>query len=96
MTRTFGVIGVGVAVLQPISVHAQNTGATLQGVVSDQQHAMLPGVTMTITNIDTGLSRSVVTDLNGWYRAAALPPGEYSLSAELAGFDAYRSRGASA
>lgn len=41
---------------------------------------------MTITNVETGLTRTIATDARGWYRAAALPPGRYQLSAELGGF----------
>src|SRR5215471_17807282 len=72
---------------------AQNIGATLQGLVTDAQNAVLPGVSVTITNVDTGVTRTVVTDTAGWYRAAALQPGTYELSAELAGFVAYKRTG---
>jgi hypothetical protein len=65
---------------------AQTTGATLQGTISDPQGALLPGVTVVIANVETGLSRTVVTDERGWYRAPALPPGQYELRAELLGF----------
>src|SRR3954471_6963027 len=72
---------------------AQNIGATLQGLVTDAQKGVLPGVTVTITNVDTGISRTVVTDSAGWYRAAALQPGTYSLSTELEGFVTYKRSG---
>jgi Carboxypeptidase regulatory-like domain len=64
----------------------QSTGATLQGTISDPQRALLPGVTVIISNVETGLSRTIVTDERGWYRAPALPPGRYDLRAELQGF----------
>jgi len=67
-------------------VSGQTTGATLQGIISDPQRSLLPGVTVVITNVETGLTRSVVTDERGWYRAPALPPGPYELRAELPGF----------
>ncbi len=72
---------------------AQNIGATLQGLITDDQKAVLPGVTVTITNVDTGVARTVVTDTTGWYRAAALAPGTYAMTAELAGFVAYKRAG---
>jgi len=72
---------------------AQNIGATLQGLVTDEQHAVLPGVTVSITNVDTGITRTVVTDATGWYRAAALPPGSYQMAAELVGFVVYKRAG---
>src|SRR6185295_4166398 len=72
---------------------AQNIGATLQGLVTDEQKAVLPGVTVTITNVDTGIVRTVVTDATGWYRAAALTPGTYELTTDLSGFITYKRSG---
>jgi hypothetical protein len=48
------------------SAAAQNIGATLQGLIADEQHAVLPGVAVTITNLDTGIARTVATDAAGW------------------------------
>src|SRR5262245_21624230 len=73
----------------------QNIGATLQGLVTDEQKAVLPGVTVTVTNVDTGIARTVVTDTTGWYRAATLNPGTYELTTELAGFVTYKRSGRS-
>ena len=83
------------ALLLVVSTHsaAQNIGATLQGLITDAQKAVLPGVTVTITNLDTGVARTVVTDTTGWYRAAALQPGAYEMSAELTGFVGYKRGG---
>ncbi len=72
---------------------AQNIGATLQGLITDTGKGVLPGVSVTITNVDTGVSRTVVTDNAGWYRAAALAPGTYELSTELTGFVTYKRSG---
>jgi carboxypeptidase family protein/TonB-dependent receptor-like protein len=93
MKSTFAAIVAAVFLLLPNGARAQNTGATLQGLVADPQHGVLPGVTVTITNVDTGLPRSLVTDATGWYRAPALPPGTYSVTAELAGFVSYERTG---
>lgn len=68
---------------------AQTTGATLQGSIVDEQGGVLPGATLTITNVETGVSRAVTTDERGWYRAAALLPGAYELRVELPGFVTY-------
>jgi hypothetical protein len=65
---------------------AQATGATLQGTVADEQGAVLPGATVTVTNVETGVARTLVTDERGRYRAAALPPGSYQVRVELASF----------
>lgn len=65
---------------------AQSTGATLQGTITDDQGAVMPGASIIVTNTETGWTRTQVTDERGWYRATALPPGPYELRAELSGF----------
>src|SRR5262249_36888771 len=47
----------------------------------------------TITNVETGVSRTVITDTTGWYRAAALNPGTYEMTTEPAGFVPYKGSG---
>src|SRR5206468_3525907 len=56
------------------------------GTVKDQTQAVLPGVDVVAKNVDTGLSRSAVTDANGYFTIAGLPPGTYETRATLAGF----------
>src|SRR6188768_2157870 len=66
---------------------AQTPTFSLEGVVSDEQQAVLPGVTVTITNTATGLTRAVVTDTNGRYVIASMPTeGRYRVQVELTGF----------
>jgi hypothetical protein len=72
---------------------AQSTTAIISGVVKDEQGAVLPGVTVTVRNVDTGLSRTIVTDAGGVYRFPALPVGPYALTAELPGFATYSRAG---
>jgi hypothetical protein len=62
------------------------TTTRLSGVVSGTDGAPLPGVTVTITNKETGLVVTSVTDESGFYRLLNLPTGSYSLRAELDGF----------
>jgi len=68
------------------SAAAQTTEAVLFGSVTDEQGLALPGVSVTVRNQDTGVTRSLVTGGAGEYRAAALSPGAYEILAELAGF----------
>ncbi len=69
---------------------AQTVTGTMRGNVTDRSGATLPGVTMTIRNVDTGLERVVVTEKNGSYNAPFLQIGRYNVQAELAGFGTMR------
>jgi hypothetical protein len=75
------------------SAVAQIATATVQGEVTDHTKAVLPGVSVTALNEQTGVSRAVVTDERGFYRLTALQPGRYTLSAELSGFAVVRRSG---
>jgi outer membrane receptor protein involved in Fe transport len=61
---------------------------TLSGVVSDSTGGVLPGVTVTITSQERGFNRTTVTDSEGRYLFPATPIGNYTVVAQLAGFDA--------
>src|SRR5712691_11822453 len=65
-------------------------GANVGGIVTDNSGAVLPGVTITITNTATGRTQSLVTSADGRYRAVALQPGPYQIAAELQGFGTIR------
>ncbi|PYR17865.1 MAG: hypothetical protein DMF94_22160 [Acidobacteria bacterium] len=67
------------------SLFAQAT-STISGRVVDQDGAVLPGVTLTVTNTATGVTRNTVTNEEGLYSVPALNPGNYAVRAELAGF----------
>jgi outer membrane receptor protein involved in Fe transport len=58
----------------------------LTGLVSDTTGGALPGASVQIHNMDTGVTRSLVTDERGVYLAADLQPGVYRVTVELAGF----------
>ena len=47
---------------------------------------MIPGVTITITNVENGTSRSMLTNETGLYRSVNLQPGTYNVTADLPGF----------
>lgn len=65
---------------------AQTFTGAFSGVVHDDTGAVLPGATVTITNVKTGLQRLLITDAGGRYTAPLLPPGDYRIEVELAGF----------
>ena len=64
----------------------QMTTGTIQGTISDQSGAVIPGVTVKIRNLDTGLVRELVTDDSGRFSSFLLPVGRYDVEASLAGF----------
>src|SRR6185503_21038810 len=69
-------------------VWAQAT-AELAGRVTDESGAVLPGVTVTATQTDTGFTRPVVTDGTGAWIMPNLPTGPYRLEIGLQGFRTY-------
>lgn len=64
----------------------QSVTGSIQGIVTDQSGAVLPGVTVTITNTGTSAARETVTDAQGQFVAELLPVGPYDVTAALAGF----------
>ena len=60
--------------------------ASLRGVVSDPTGAVIPGATVTLTNVDTSEKQVSTTDDSGIYNFNALPPGKFSLTVERDGF----------
>ena len=61
--------------------------------MTDQTEAALPGVIVTATSVDTGLSRSVETDTSGNFFFSELPLGEYTLTTRLPGFAPHTVKG---
>ncbi len=72
---------------------AQTTTATLGGNVLDETQAVLPGVELTLTNVDNGATRTTLSGDEGGYLVRNLPPGEYELEAQLPGFQTAVSAG---
>jgi hypothetical protein len=86
MKRLVFIVLLALLFLAP-SVFSQSreTGA-IRGVVLDDQNTPLPGVNVTLSGARLMGIRTVVTDRNGEFRFPAVPPGQYSLKAELQGF----------
>ncbi|HUA18641.1 MAG TPA: carboxypeptidase-like regulatory domain-containing protein [Bryobacteraceae bacterium] len=69
------------------SLRAQSAGTSgLSGVVTDPSGAAIPGVTVTITQISTGQTRTTTTGADGAYRFTLLQPGDYRVRFTAAGF----------
>jgi hypothetical protein len=69
-------------------VEAQLNRAIMEGVVSDPQGAVVAGVDVTLTDIDTNVTATTKTNSTGYYRLVDLTPGKYKLHFTSAGFSA--------
>src|SRR3977135_2390573 len=65
---------------------AQANSASIGGPITDSQGGVLPGVTLTVTNAESGTVRTSVTEADGKYRVGGLNPGRYNITADLPGF----------
>ena len=83
----------GVIALASGLVFGQNFSAAISGAVRDPTGAVLPGVSVTAKQNETGLTRTVITNETGDYRMPALPVGAYEVTAELSGFKQQVRRG---
>ena len=72
------------------------TTSAIVGSVTDPTGAAIPGASVTITNIDNGLKRSVKTDDAGRFSFPQLKPGTYSVNAEADHFEPQRNNSVSA
>src|SRR3954452_6882876 len=76
----------GLLVASALPATAQRTTASLRGTITDATKAIVPGASVTVTNQDTGFSRTVTTNTEGLYSVSELPVGTYSITVELQGF----------
>jgi len=65
---------------------AQDTRGSISGTISDSHGAVASGAAVLIANLDAGTNTRLVSNRTGYYEAALLLPGNYSISAELPGF----------
>ena len=90
MSLSIGRIG-GLAIMLVLvssSLFAQGGNAVINGTIYDQAKAVLPGVTITVTNEATGIAREAVTGEEGQFVVPTLTPGTYTVRADLSGFQA--------
>jgi hypothetical protein len=74
------------------AVYSQSD-ASITGRITDDTGAVLPGVSVTVANVNTGLSKSTFTNETGLFTVPLLPIGEYAVTAEFPGFQAEVRRG---
>jgi len=79
------VLAVVVFLLGGLAQAQQITGA-ISGTVTDDQGALVANASVKTTNVNTGFSRSTVSDSSGTYTIQYLPVGTYTVAVEAAGF----------
>src|SRR5688500_5933124 len=91
-TNTIRLLSLGLVVALgawPTPARAQFDSGQLTGLVRDAQGAVVPGATIKVTQDGTGVERALVSDRSGYFAAAALPPGTYSVEVRLEGFRSF-------
>ncbi|MET0215615.1 MAG: carboxypeptidase regulatory-like domain-containing protein, partial [Vicinamibacterales bacterium] len=83
---SFCLIAAIVAATTARPAHAQSATGTIEGSIVDQTGATMPGVTVTVVQTATGMSRTTVSDENGLFSLPLLPVGVYDVTADLSGF----------
>src|SRR6266853_6225060 len=89
--RTMFVMRVLVAVVAAVALcgapcNAQSTNAAVGGQITDEQGRVVPGVTVVLTNLNTGVTREAKTNGDGIYNAPEMPPGIYRANVTKDGF----------
>ncbi len=91
--RAFGLLILALCLSNARDATAQSGDGSLRGVVKDDQGAVMPGATVTATSPELLTPLAVTCEADGSYRVSNLPPGTYTLVAELAGFKTVRKEG---
>ena len=77
----------------PLMLFGQTTGGGIFGEVHDETGAVIPGASIRITNVETGITREAFTNESGRYRVQNLPVGSYQVDASFTGFKTVTRRG---
>ena len=87
-TQTLGFVALGTCL-----VFGQGSTAVISGVVHDATGALVPGVTINVKHLESGLMRGAVSNENGGYSLQLLPVGPYELTTDMPGFKQQVRRG---
>lgn len=85
---------IALLVLASCAIHAQIAGtANIQGTVTDSSGAVIPGASLTLTNVATQVSTVAVSDKTGTYVFSGVNIGTYNIKASAPGFETYEQTG---
>ncbi len=87
MARTAAALLMALLIMIPLFAFGQTGNNTITGTVEDPTGAPIPGVLLTISNLDTGVEFQTATNESGLYRQGALAPGNYQIIVEAPGFN---------
>jgi hypothetical protein len=85
----FALLVCTVLALYPVTVSGQEARGTITGRITDANKAVVPGASVTITNVAMGIPSSVLSNDVGWFQAPYLIPGGYQVVVEVPGFKKY-------
>lgn len=91
--RNFSLVALSGFLLFAKLACAQESGAQIQGVITDSTGASIPEVQVTVTNRESGVSRTIKSESDGRYAVSPLAPGAYTLYAEKPGWAKYQLTG---
>src|SRR5438105_4745775 len=77
-----------IALCTPLMAQVSLGSGSIEGTVQDASGAVVPDAQIRVTNVNTGVSRTTVTDSEGRYTVLSLPIGDYEVRAEAKGFRA--------
>jgi hypothetical protein len=86
MRSVVRILAAGLLLFALAANSSAQVSATIGGTVSDVSNALLPGVEVTATNVNTGINTTQITNEAGAYQIPSLQPGTYRLKAALPGF----------
>jgi len=89
----FRAFAVGALLLGVQTAFGQVPTTTLTGTITDSTGAVVVGAEVTVTNVDTGVKRSAMSNESGFYTVPLLPPGAYDVQVQLSGFRKVEQKG---
>jgi len=77
----------GLYLMASLPLHAQVSGATISGTITDVTGAVIAGAEISVRNMDTGIFRNTTADTAGFYTVPNLAPGPYEVKVSAKGFN---------